>query len=183
MEPIGAAASERQVGAIWWGMRLALLVLPVVTLALFAAHPDDARADRSSWMQYGLATEHAGLGVGREFGAGATTVVAGVGTGLAVGYSSVEGWIGAFAPGAGLGVRRHLRGFYAGPTLGVNYTLWASGARHQGYAEPWLMLDVGHRWDRAGHHDHSFKLGLAGGVALDDGAATPAVGLTLAWTR
>ena len=164
-------------------MRLTSPARSALLIAAVIAPADVARADRASWMQYGLATEHAGLGVGRELGAGATTVVAGVGTGLAIGYSSVEGWVGAFAPGCGLGVRRHLRGFYAGPTLGINYTLWASGARRQGYAEPWLMLDLGHRWDRAGRHDHAFKLGVAGGAARDDGTWKATVGLTIAWTR
>lgn len=158
------------------------LGLSAAAIALVAVSAGAVHADWPSRMQYGLATEHAGLGVGREFGAGDTTVVLGIGTELAIGYSSVEGWIGAFAPGGGVGVRRHFRGLYVGPTIGANYTLWSSELTPANYARPWLMLDLGHRWDRDGH-DHSFKLGLALGIMDHDGEWRSTGMFTIAWTR
>jgi hypothetical protein len=135
-----------------------------------------------------VASEHGGgLGVGVELGDGPTTFVAGVGAALGFGYSSVEGWIGAVAPGLGLGVRRYLGGWYLGPTVGANLPAWSTrdragkaGTGDDGWTA-WGAIDVGHRWTVGTQRDWTIKLGLSGGVAReeDESEVTPLVGLTL----
>jgi hypothetical protein len=114
----------------------ALVALPVPVGAVSVAN-----ADVDSTLQAGIATEHGGgLGVAREFFFGDTTLVGGLGLSMALGYSSINGWVGAVAPGAAGGVRHYWGGLYVGPTVGVNYTVWASemgASRTEGSWSPW----------------------------------------------
>lgn len=160
--------------------------LPVVLLIV--SSPSIVLADDGPDVQVGVANEHAGLGVGVELGDGPTTLVAGLGATIGFGYSSVEGWVGAVAPGLGLGLRRYLGGWYLGPTVGANYTVWSTRDEPGKLARDaapddwtvWGAVDVGHRWLLGADRDWSMKVGLSGGVAhkQDESGVAPLVGLT-----
>jgi hypothetical protein len=164
-------------------MRRSLLVL-----LLIVSSPSIARADDALDVQVGVANEHAGLGVGVELGDGPMTLVTGLGAAVGLGYSSVEGWIGAVAPGLGVGLRRYLGGWYFGPTVGANLHVWSSRDQPELFGTSavsdgwtvWGAADVGHRWRLGAHGAWSMKLGLSGGVARvqDESGAVPLVGLT-----
>jgi hypothetical protein len=164
-------------------MRTPLVVLLVIASSRSIAHADDGMD-----VQVGMANEHAGLGLGVELGDGPMTIVGGVGAAVGFGYSSVEGWIGAVAPGLGVGLRGYLGGWYLGPTVGANYTVWSSRDRPGKLARDattddwalWAAADAGYRWRLGADRDWSMKLGLSGGVARVEGesGATPLVGLT-----
>ena len=158
-----------------------LVLLLIVTIR------STARADDGMDVQVGTANEHAGLGLGVELGDGPYTIVAGVGAEVGFGYSSVEGWVGSVAPGLGVGLRRYLGGWYLGPTVGANYTVWLTRDQPGKLARAaatddwtlWGAVDAGHRWRLGADRDWSMKLGLSGGVARrEDEGATPMVGLT-----
>ncbi len=160
-------------------------------LLLIVSSPSIALADDGPDVQVGVANEHAGLGVGVELGDGPTTLVAGMGATVGFGYSSVEGWIGAVAPGLGLGLRRYLGSWYLGPTVGANYTVWSTRDEPATFGRSaasddwtvWGAVDVGHRWRLGADRDWTMKLGLSGGVARrqnerEEPEAVPLIGLT-----
>lgn len=163
-------------------MRTTLLVLLLIVSSRSIAIADDGPD-----VQVGIANEHAGLGAGVELGDGPLTVVAGLGAALGFGYSSVEGWIGSVAPGVGLGLRGYLGGWYLGPTVGANYTVWSTREEPPGLAMSaadddwtvWAAADAGYRWRLGADRDWSMKVGLSGGVARrDEEGVTPMIGLT-----
>jgi hypothetical protein len=92
--------------------------------------------------------------------------VVGAGLKTAVGYSSVEGWIGAIVPGLGLGVRQYLGNFYIGPTVGAGSTLWST--RDDRFEEEdWALRaigDIGYRWGGQDPGESTFKLRLGLGA-------------------
>jgi hypothetical protein len=163
---------------------LAMLIKCCAPLVIsFFALMSTARAEPAARIQAGLASEHgAGLGMGLELGDGPRTLVVGAGLKTAVGYSSVEGWIGAIVPGLGLGVRQYLGNFYIGPTAGVGYTVWST--RDDRFEdEDWAlsaMGDVGYRWGGKDPADSTFKLGLGLGANWDGDEWEPDGSLTLA---
>ena len=163
-------------------MRTTFLVLVLIVWSGSTARADDAMD-----VQVGVASEHAGLGLGVELGDGPYTIVAGVGADVGFGYSSVEGWIGAVAPGLGVGLRRYLGGWYLGPTVGANYHLWSTRDQPGTFARRaatddwtlWGAVDAGYRWRLGAGRDWAMKLGLSGGVARrEDEGVMPVIGLT-----
>jgi hypothetical protein len=143
-----------------------------------------AHAEPAARIQAGLASEHgAGLGFGLELGSGASTLVVGTGLKTAIGYSSVEGLVGAIEPGVGLGVRRYLGNFYLGPTVGAAYTLWST-RDDQFENDGWVlraMGDIGYRWGGRDPGDTTFKLGLGIGAQLEEEGWEPDASLVLAF--
>lgn len=169
--------------------RVLLLPGPMLTryvaiLLSFLALTPAARAEPAARIQAGVASEHgAGLGVGLELGDGPNTLVVGTGLKTALGYSSVEGWIGAIVPGLGVGVRRYLGNFYLGPTVGAGYTLWST--RDDRFEdEDWAVRaigDIGYRWGGKRPGDSTFKLGLGLGARWDGEEWEPDGSLTIAF--
>lgn len=145
-----------------------------------------ARAEPAARIQAGIASEHgAGLGMGLELGDGATTLVVGAGLKSAIGYSSVEGWIGEIVPGLGLGVRQYLGNFYVGPTVGAGYKLWSTRDGRFEEEQEWTLRaigDIGYRWGGRDPGDSAFKLGVGLGARWNgeewgsDGSLTLAIG-------
>ena len=162
----------------------AMLIRQAALLLSFLALAPAAQAEPAARIQAGVASEHgAGLGLGLELGDGPNTLVVGAGLKTALGYSSVEGWIGAIVPGLGVGVRRYLGNFYVGPTVGAGYTLWST--RDERFEdEEWALRalgDIGYRWGGKRAGDSTFKLGLGLGVGWDGDDWEPDASLTLAF--
>ena len=160
-------------------MLVKLSALIISSTALMSA----ARAEPAARIQAGLASEHgAGLGAGVELGDGPRTLVLGAGLKTAVGYSSVEGFVGAVVPGLGLGARQYVGNFYIGPTVGAGYTLWSTREAPFDH-EDWALRatgDIGYRWGGSHRGDSTFKLGLGLGAKWDGDEWGPEASLTLA---
>jgi|WetSurMetagenome_2_1015567.scaffolds.fasta_scaffold535097_2 hypothetical protein len=119
-----------------------------------------------------------GFGAGIEIG-GANKLTLGAGTGLGLGYSSLEGFVAAFEPGVTVGYKRYLGRWYLGPSLGVNRTYRLIPANIEGYSSVSALVDGGYRWQWKNKPSWNTRLGLGGGVQGWPGRElTPTVGLT-----
>ena len=147
------------------------------------ASADDGDTD----INWGIASEFGrgiGLGVERELTllGGGESVVAGLGFTGGFGNSSVTGATYTFMPGAAVGYRKYLAGFFLGPSIGANVTA-ASSSGARGELSLSALFDLGYRFKLGRADRWNLRVGLGGGYERTAGRTLQAFALTLSIGR